>query len=301
MNNAVLGTLGNTVLTFPMRRALLLREYKNGTFSLVPWYVAWMISTSLINFIHVLLMGLPVYFMVGLRLDGVQYFLIFFSALLILAIIGSGAGMIIGAMSKDVQSASAMVLPTLVPLMLFSGYILPYASLKVYFKPFYFISFFQWALNLLEKNQFTGFIFPDCEARTLPNPLNPAGPHITRNCFKDEPVCIQTCFVTGDECVSFLLISPSLCRPLVRALVDGCSPPLLLLLPPRVCAQVPPGNEPQSAENTGVAALVVLCDPQRLHGRASLRRLLRRFVEGEHSYKLIISASAFVVTKAILI
>ena len=39
VNNAVLGTLGNTVLTFPMRRALLLREYKNGSFAIVPWCV----------------------------------------------------------------------------------------------------------------------------------------------------------------------------------------------------------------------------------------------------------------------
>ena len=129
-----------------------------------------MISSSLINFIHVLFMGLPVYFLVGLRLDGVQYFAVFFFTLLMLAIIGSGAGMIIGALSKDVQSASAMILPTLVPLMLFSGYILPYNSLKVYFKPFYFISFFQWALNLLQKNQFSGYIFADCERREVSNP-----------------------------------------------------------------------------------------------------------------------------------
>ena len=261
VNNAVLGTLGNTVLTFPMRRALLLREYKNGTFSIVPWcvkcetsaraappprvnervasrrcpasplnlpslplalplclpptrctfllypcrlsdcrYIAWMISTSLINFIHVLLMGLPVYFMVGLRLDGIQYFAVFFATLLVLAIIGSAAGMIIGALSKDVQSASAMILPTLVPLMLFSGYILPYNSLKVYFKPFYFVSFFQWALNLLEKNQFAGFTFPDCESREVVNPIT-GGASFTRNCFKADPLCIATCFATGDECV----------------------------------------------------------------------------------------------------
>ena len=46
------------------------------------------------------------------------------------------------------------MVPLLVPLILFSGYIIPFAQLPLYFRPLYDVSFFQHALAILDANQF---------------------------------------------------------------------------------------------------------------------------------------------------
>jgi hypothetical protein len=53
-------------------------------------------------------------------------------------------------------------MPTLVPLELFSGYIIPYNKIPDYFLFLYNISFFAYALSLLEINQFSGAEFSEC-------------------------------------------------------------------------------------------------------------------------------------------
>ena len=47
-------------------------------------------------------------------------------------------------------------------MLLFSGYLIPYAQIPGYFKWLYDISFFQYALGLVQINQFAGMDFTDC-------------------------------------------------------------------------------------------------------------------------------------------
>lgn len=85
-----------SVLTFPASKALMLREYKNGTFSMLPWVMAysansifWQVLRCFYFFemgfffsaftdcrcdrwmqvLFSLLLMCPVYFMVGLKLE----------------------------------------------------------------------------------------------------------------------------------------------------------------------------------------------------------------------------------------
>ena len=48
-----------------------------------------------------------------------------------------------------------------VPMLLFSGYVIPYADIPVFFRWIYYVSIFQWAFTILRINQFHDLDFAD--------------------------------------------------------------------------------------------------------------------------------------------
>ena len=57
--------------------------------------------------------------------------------------IGTTIGIAVGSAADSFQDAQAMVAPTLIPLILFSGYLIPFDQIPSYFKFLYELSFFQ--------------------------------------------------------------------------------------------------------------------------------------------------------------
>jgi ABC-type multidrug transport system permease subunit len=144
---------------------LLLREYRNGTYSLPSQYMALLTTNMIFNAVYSLFLGLPIYFLVGLKADADRFF-IFVADIASMSSIGVSIGMMLGALVQDYQGAQQVVMPTIVPLMLFSGYVIPYKQIQFYFKWLYYISFFQYALSIAEINQFRGQTFSDCSSST---------------------------------------------------------------------------------------------------------------------------------------
>ena len=58
--------------------------------------------------------------------------------------------MSVGSVARDFQEAQAMVVPVLVPLILFCGYVIPLAQIPPAFKFLYHASFFQYAFGTME-------------------------------------------------------------------------------------------------------------------------------------------------------
>jgi ABC-type multidrug transport system ATPase subunit len=136
--SSVLDTLFACILTFPSMKTLLLREYKNGSYSLLPFYVATLANAILFNGGYAIFLGTPIYFLVGdvsnARLlgqpfDAARYFL-FLALLAVLATIGAALGLAVGALVKDIQQGQQAVMPTVIPLLLFSGYLIPFKQSK---------------------------------------------------------------------------------------------------------------------------------------------------------------------------
>eukprot|EP01065_Artemidia_motanka_P031530 TRINITY_DN3792_c0_g1_i1.p1 TRINITY_DN3792_c0_g1~~TRINITY_DN3792_c0_g1_i1.p1 ORF type:complete len:745 (+),score=248.74 TRINITY_DN3792_c0_g1_i1:47-2281(+) len=161
INNCLMDNIFATVIGFPTARSLLLREYKNGSYSLMPWFFALFFSTMVFQVIYTLILSVPVYTMVGLRLDGIQYPLIFVGTLLLASGIGVALGIAVGATSDDVREAQQKILPTIVPMLLFSGWVIPYDNIPVFLKWVYWVSMFQYSFNILKVNQFDGLSFHD--------------------------------------------------------------------------------------------------------------------------------------------
>uniref|UniRef100_A0A0G4HZB8 ABC transporter domain-containing protein n=1 Tax=Chromera velia CCMP2878 TaxID=1169474 RepID=A0A0G4HZB8_9ALVE len=160
VNNAVMGNLFSTVLSFPSLRALAAREHRNGMYSVSSFYAANLVCTLVTQLLLSMLMGLPVYFMVGLNPDSLRVGL-FVLCLALLCFIGTSLGLALGSVANDFKDAQQTLLPILVPLFLFSGYVIPYNSIPDYFQWLYWVSFFQYAFSLLRINEFKGIDIHD--------------------------------------------------------------------------------------------------------------------------------------------
>ena len=80
-----------------------------------------------------------------------------------MSLVGGALGVVVGCLCKDVGAARTAILPTLVPLLIFSGYLIPLSRIKVYFKWCYYASFFQYSFAILQLNEFSGRTFDkDC-------------------------------------------------------------------------------------------------------------------------------------------
>eukprot|EP00929_Paragymnodinium_shiwhaense_P121717 TRINITY_DN9406_c0_g1_i1.p1 TRINITY_DN9406_c0_g1~~TRINITY_DN9406_c0_g1_i1.p1 ORF type:complete len:619 (+),score=132.95 TRINITY_DN9406_c0_g1_i1:56-1912(+) len=163
--NCLMDNLFDTVMRFPLTKQLFLREYKNGCYSSFAWYIAYMAQVMLFQIMFTLLLVLPAYFMVGLRADRI---LVTVLCLLLASCIGMIGGLLIGVLAKDLQSAQSMLLPTIVPLILFCGYVIPRDDIPDIFRWVYYIDIFQFSFTILRLNQFDGWVFSDCPAFGTP-------------------------------------------------------------------------------------------------------------------------------------
>eukprot|EP00615_Pteridomonas_danica_P007464 CAMPEP_0114361864 /NCGR_PEP_ID=MMETSP0101-20121206/25146_1 /TAXON_ID=38822 ORGANISM="Pteridomonas danica, Strain PT" /NCGR_SAMPLE_ID=MMETSP0101 /ASSEMBLY_ACC=CAM_ASM_000211 /LENGTH=220 /DNA_ID=CAMNT_0001507239 /DNA_START=1 /DNA_END=663 /DNA_ORIENTATION=+ len=149
------------IIKYPLTRALIQREYRNRYYSIGPYFFAELLCRTVFECINVIFLGVPCYFLVGLQATAHQFF-IFFAALSLLSAIGASLGIVIGTHAKDIQEAQGLIMPVLMPLMLFSGFFLPYDEIPVYFRWLYDVSFLRYAFNILKVNQWSGMNFDDC-------------------------------------------------------------------------------------------------------------------------------------------
>eukprot|EP00965_Chrysotila_dentata_P251629 6210168-Pleurochrysis_carterae.AAC.4 len=113
-------------------------------------------------------------------------------------------GLCIGAIVNDLKQAQSVIAPTLVPLLLFSGYLIPYAQIPVYFQWLYYVSFFQYAMAILEVNEFMGRSFDSCVSHDAIERLMEQLP---ATCYSAIPCIVEgaailskdTCFKNGED------------------------------------------------------------------------------------------------------
>lgn len=122
--------------------------------------------------VYSFVMVVPIYTMVGLQQTTVK-FLFFLSIVTIMTAIGAVLGVIVGATSRDLLEAQNKLAPSLAPLILFSGWVIPKNQLAWYFKWIYDISFIQYALTAMQVNELTGLILTyDLVIPPIPNITN---------------------------------------------------------------------------------------------------------------------------------
>ena len=60
---AVLDTILLAILAFPIQRSILLREYKNGNYAILPWFMARILVAAIFCILYEAVVALPVFFM----------------------------------------------------------------------------------------------------------------------------------------------------------------------------------------------------------------------------------------------
>jgi ABC-type multidrug transport system ATPase subunit/ABC-type multidrug transport system permease subunit len=158
---SVMDTIFPTVMVFPQTRVLVVREYRNHYYQIGPYFSAQLVCNLLLNTLYAIFMAVPPYFLVGLQLEADKFF-IFFGVLVVMSWIGVGLGIGVGSRCDSVDDAPKMIMPLLLPLMMFSGFLIPYNEIPVYFRWLYHFSFFQYGLNIFMVNQFDSIVFTDC-------------------------------------------------------------------------------------------------------------------------------------------
>eukprot|EP00300_Choanocystis_sp_HF-7_P007105 c1508_g1_i1.p1 GENE.c1508_g1_i1~~c1508_g1_i1.p1 ORF type:complete len:433 (-),score=90.28 c1508_g1_i1:59-1357(-) len=199
--NTVLNTLLQTAMIVPTTRPLLIREYRNGYYSLIPLYISLLITNGIAQTINSWVFAVPVYFMVGLRSSPI-HFGIFLAVLSLLSIIAMAFGLLVGALANDFIQAQQVVAPSMMPMILFAGYLIPYDQLPSYLRWLYYVSYFQYSFNGLLINQFRDMDFPDCQP-----------PVVNQTCYKSCNQCVECfgfhrpiCFATGEDFLESLSV-----------------------------------------------------------------------------------------------
>ena len=170
--SGVMDTLFPTITLMPTTKVLLLREYRNGMYSLPPYYFALLCNSVFFQSMNSIIMGVPIYLLVGLSTDTWVKPVIFLLNLSLMSSIGAALGLFLGSLVENLQQAQQigkialaaahrtvdesppltalrpnpysplppLVMPTLVPLELFCGYISPYNKIPIYFRWLYDVS-----------------------------------------------------------------------------------------------------------------------------------------------------------------
>ena len=151
------------MVLFPQERAVILREYADGIYSSPAYYLA---KISIVVFFQIVLgfiFGTILYWMAGLVPTATSFFL--YSAVgMMVGSIGVVLGIGIGTLLPSVDLASSIVVPLLMPLILFSGFLIPFPSIQDqwWIVWFYYISFFQYSFKIMAISQFAHFNFTSC-------------------------------------------------------------------------------------------------------------------------------------------
>lgn len=188
---AGMDSIMKNVLEFPAIKSLIAREYKNNAYGMVPYFLAQATVTFGLEALNATL-AFPAYFLIGLRIEASRA-LTYYAVMMTTAWIGSALGLWIGSMAKDMKEAQGFIMPIIMPMMLFSGFVIPLASIQFYFVWLYHISFFQYGLSIMLANEFEGKSFTDCDrAAEIANNVSSS----------------NLCYETGDQYLEFAEINP---------------------------------------------------------------------------------------------
>lgn len=149
----IMSALNGVLLTFPLERALLVREYSNGMYSVPSYYLGKMVSTIPFDIFFPILFSCISYFMVGFQGTAEQFFL-FLLAIVMTGLTAGSMGLALGCMFPNAEVAVSLAPVVIIPFMLFAGFYVDLDSVPVWLSWIQYISIFKWSLQALLVNEF---------------------------------------------------------------------------------------------------------------------------------------------------
>jgi len=165
--NGVMGASMGVVSTFHGERTVFTREHRSRMYSL-PSYFLSKTTVELPALLLLPLIGATIlYWLVGLQPDAGKFF-IFAVTMILMSTVGTSIGMFVATLFEDVSQALQLLPLFLMPLMLFSGYMVNDDSIPVYFIWLKYLSPMKYGLTALVKNEFNGLTLTctDAELKT---------------------------------------------------------------------------------------------------------------------------------------
>nr|QUF59467.1 ATP-binding cassette transporter Abcg-like2 [Brachionus angularis] len=158
-------TMFFVVNVFPIELPIFYRDHENGMYRVISYYLA-KILTDLPNFfiLPIVFMSI-VYWMANLNNDAERFF-ICVGVIILVVQCSLAFGTFISAASPSTNVALALSGPVLVPLMIFSGFLLNNDSIPKYFIWLKYMSWFGYANELITVNQWRGVQNITCPSNT---------------------------------------------------------------------------------------------------------------------------------------
>ncbi|CAE7368261.1 ABCG15 [Symbiodinium sp. CCMP2456] len=208
--------------TFQQTKGLLKREYYDGVYQVLPYYMAYYTGFLAMQVPWTLAWATPLYLLIGLPLDAYRFGVFVLTTFLVL-LFACVAGSAVGAKTRDADGNRAVLMPLIIPATLFSGYVIPFDQIPRIWLPFYYMSPIMWAMSIFETSLYEGVVFEDC---------NPNMPMWRRRCWAtgDEYLEHATCEVAQKlgvpgmlaVCTAYLIVGLLLnVRMIHRAVLDG--------------------------------------------------------------------------------
>ena len=164
-------TFGNVFiqcLTIPMELPVVKREYQNGMYTTVPYFLSKIITElPYLVALPALQLGIS-YFMIGLR-EEVLAFLTCVACCICIAWASTGLGWFIAATTGDLRIASAISAPIIMPFFLFGGLFQSDSATPVYFEPIKWVSWFRYGYHMLMVNELKDLTLDCGTVKPCPN------------------------------------------------------------------------------------------------------------------------------------
>lgn len=142
------------VITFPLERAIFLREQNSGLYGVYAYYIARIFPETLMAIFFPCVLTPITYFLVGLSTASASLFFINLLVCIMVSLCGNAMAILLGSVTSNVKVASGLAPLFFLPLIMCSGFYSNTASLPAYTRWINYIDPFGYAFNAVLKNEF---------------------------------------------------------------------------------------------------------------------------------------------------
>lgn len=163
-----MSSIMGTAMAYPVEKAVMLREVHNGYYNIFAYYIGRISVLLLFQVLYGVIFAAAVYFAVGLY-NSANKFFIFLITLTLSTVISGLAGFLAGVIFDSPQKASNVIPMIIMPLTIFAGLFIPYDNLPVYWIWVWYISYFQYSIQIMMVNEFDDTLFDPCTVEQIKN------------------------------------------------------------------------------------------------------------------------------------
>jgi len=154
VNGMMTSTMG-VLSIFAAEKAVFIREYESGLYRLPAYFLSRTVVELPFKIVFPIIGGSLLYWIIGYQ-DVAVKFLTMILIMLILENCGTALGIFVASFFEDIAIALAIVPMLLMPLMVFSGFIVNSSTSPAFLQWLKYISPMKYAFVALTKNEFTG-------------------------------------------------------------------------------------------------------------------------------------------------
>merc|ERR1711977_2263 len=137
-----------SVVSMPLEKAIILREYRNGSYSLLSYWLARVILAVVLVFAINLITNPITYFLVGLPAD-IWCFGVYYLVMSCLGCIAQLLSLVIGCGVSKAEAAIQRVPPVVILFMLYAGLLIPKDNMHPWFIWLYYMNPFNYSFKLV--------------------------------------------------------------------------------------------------------------------------------------------------------